>query len=59
MSQIEHDWTDAMHRLIFFCACLVYCPLVFGLITLRAYIDYSTQRILRAVSLGLEDSDLL
>ncbi len=45
------DFGDLTHRLIFFCAVLVYAPLAFGLFALRAYIDLSVQRILKAVEL--------
>ena len=43
--------SNRTHLLIFFCTCLIYGPLALGLFALRAYIDLSTQRVLRAVEL--------
>ena len=48
------DFSDRLHLLVFICACLVYAPLAFGLFSLKAYIDLSTQRVLQAVELGTD-----
>ncbi len=50
------DFDDTTHLLIFLCACLVYCPLAFGLFALRAFIDMSAERVLRAIELLGEES---
>ena len=47
---------DRTHLLIFFCSCLVYGPLALGLFALRAYVDLSAQRVLKAVELSGADS---
>ena len=48
------DIKDRLQLLVFFCACLVYGTLAFGLFALKAYIDMSTLRVLRAVELVSE-----
>ena len=45
------DFGDRTQLLIFLCACLVYAPLALGLFALRAFIDHSVERIVRAVEL--------
>ena len=49
------DFDDKTHLVIFLAACLVYGPLAFGLFALRAYIDLSAQRILRAMEASGRD----
>ena len=50
------DFSDTLHLLIFFCATLVYAPLALGLAALKAYIDLSTQRVLHAVELSVDEN---
>jgi hypothetical protein len=49
------DLHDSTHLLIFFCACLAYGPIAFGMVALRSYLDLSTQRVLTALQFGVED----
>ncbi len=49
------DPSSRTHKLIFLCSCLVYCPLVLGLLALRSYIDFTGQRILAAVDRVIRD----
>lgn len=48
------DWSDSTHVVVFLCACLVYAPLAFGLVSLRAWLEGSNQRILTALRYGSE-----
>jgi hypothetical protein len=43
------DFGDRTQLLIFLCACLVYAPLALGMFALRAFIDHSVQRIVKAI----------
>ncbi len=43
------DFGDRTHLLIFLCACLVYAPLALGMFALRAFIDHSVERIVKAI----------
>ena len=46
------DFGDRTQLLIFLCACLVYAPLALGMFALRAFIDHSVGRIVRALELA-------
>ena len=46
------DINSSTHWLIFLCACLVYGPIAFGMVALRAYMDLSTKRVLSALKFG-------
>ena len=46
------DWSDSTHVVIFLCACLVYAPLAFGLVALRAWLEGANRRVLAAIQLG-------
>jgi hypothetical protein len=46
------DINSSTHWLIFLCACLVYGPIAFGMVALRAYMDLSTKKVLTALQFG-------
>ncbi len=46
------DWSNTTHVVVFLCACLVYAPLMFGLVALRAWLEGANQRVLAAVKYG-------
>ena len=48
------DWRDTTHLVVFLCACLVYAPLAFGLISLHSALDAATQRVLTGIRFGAE-----
>jgi hypothetical protein len=48
------DWGDATHLVVFLCACLVYAPLAFGLVSLHSALDAATQRVLAGIRFGVE-----
>ncbi len=43
------DFSDRTQLLILLCACLVYAPLALGMFALRAFIDQSVERIVKAI----------
>ena len=48
------DTGDRTHIVVFLAACLVYCPLAFGLFALRASIDLAAKRVLKALEVVTE-----
>jgi hypothetical protein len=48
------DWSDSTHLLIFLCACLVYAPLAFGMVSLHSALDGATKRMLVGMRHGRE-----
>ncbi len=52
------DLSNELHLLVFFCSCLVYGTLAFGLFALKSYVDLSTLRVLNAIDLGRGATDL-
>ena len=51
------DFGETLHLLVFLCACLVYAPLAFGLFSLKAWIDLSTNRIIQAIDIVDSERD--
>lgn len=43
------DFSNKTHLLIFLCACMVYCPLIFGLLSIKAALRESTGRLLQGL----------
>jgi bacteriorhodopsin len=46
------DWSDPLHRLLLATAALIYLTLGTAIIALGAYVNWCTQRVLRALSAG-------
>lgn len=50
------DFQDRLHWLLLIAAVLIYATICVGLVTVSAYIGANTQRILKAIELGLNDN---
>ena len=50
------DFSDELHRLIFVVTCVIYSPLICGLLTLWAHANRNTARMLQALERVADDS---